>query len=122
VVALDKDGHPVTGLTAADFTLFDRKKQQTIASFEEVTRPVTSAATTAATTPPAAPIKLDVATNQIPAGDRLVVMVLDDLHVFKGRTDRVKDIAHQVLDALGPGSSISVLFTSGRQSIEFTRD
>ena len=122
VVALDKDGHPVTGLTAADFTLFDRKKEQKIVSFDEVTRPVTSEAVAAAAMPPAAPIKLDVSTNQIPATDRLVVMVLDDLHVFKGRTDRVKDIARQVLDALRPGSSISILFTSGRQSIEFTRD
>jgi VWFA-related protein len=121
VVAVDQDGHPVPGLTAADFTLLDRKKPQKIVAFEEVNRARAASVSTAAPAPPSL-VKADVATNQIPPSDRLVVMVLDDLHIFRGRSDRVKDIAHQVLDALGPGSSISILFTSGRQSLEFSRD
>jgi VWFA-related protein len=121
VVAVDKDGHPVPGLTAADFTLLDRKKPQKIVAFDEVNRARASAVATE-NAAPAALVKADVATNQIPPSDRLVVMVLDDLHVFRGRSDRVKDIAHQVLDALGPGSSMSILFTSGRHSLEFSRD
>jgi VWFA-related protein len=121
VVAVDSDGHPIPGLTAADFTLLDRKKPQKIVAFEEVNRARATAVATEAPAPPSL-VKADVATNRIPPSDRLVVIVLDDLHVFRGRSDRVKDIAHQVLDALGPGSSISVLFTSGRQSLEFSRD
>ncbi|HEY6359100.1 MAG TPA: hypothetical protein VIX35_12690, partial [Vicinamibacterales bacterium] len=121
VVAVDKDGHPVSGLTAADFTLLDRQKPQKIVAFEAVNRTRASAVATESAAP-APLVKADVATNQIPLSDRLVVMVLDDLHVFRGRSDRVKDIAYQVLDALGSGSSIAILFTSGRQSLEFSRD
>src|SRR5579862_4419271 len=121
VVAVDKDGHPVPGLTAADFTLLDRKKPQKIVAFEEVNRARASAVATESAAR-ASLVKADVATNQFPPSDRLVVMVLDDLHVFRDRSDRVKDIAHQVLDALGPGSSMSILFTSGRHSLEFSRD
>ncbi len=121
VGAVDQDGHPVPGLTAADFTLLDRKTPQKIVAFEEVNRARASAVATEGAAPSSL-VKADVATNQTPPSDRLVVMVLDDLHVFRGRSDRVKDIAHQVLDALGPGSSISILFTSGRQSLEFSRD
>ena len=36
VVVVDKDGNQVRGLKAADFTLLDRNKPQTIATFEEV--------------------------------------------------------------------------------------
>jgi hypothetical protein len=36
VVVVDKDGNPVTGMKASDFTLLDRKKPQTIATFEEI--------------------------------------------------------------------------------------
>src|SRR5580692_8412612 len=121
VVAVDANGHPVPGLTAADFSLLDRKKPQKIVAFEEVNR-ARAAAVASEGAAPSALVKADVATNQIPPSGRLVVMVLDDLHIFRGRSDRVKDIAHQVLDALGPDSSISILFASGRQSLEFSRD
>jgi VWFA-related protein len=49
-------------------------------------------------------------------------MILDDFHTFRQRSDRVKEIAHKVANALGPQSSMAVLFTSGHHSTEFTRD
>ena len=36
VVVTDADGRPVTGLTAADFSLLDRKKPQRIEVFDEI--------------------------------------------------------------------------------------
>jgi VWFA-related protein len=124
VVALDKDGHPIRGLTAADFTLLDRKKPQPIATFKEVTIPSADAAGTAVPLLNDAhePLKMDVASNQVPPADRLMVMVFDDLHTFYGLSDRVKDIAHKVATALAPQSSIAALFTSGHHNVEFTRD
>jgi VWFA-related protein len=123
VVALDQNGHPVRGLTAADFTLLDRQKAQTISTFKEVTLTGPSAASDA---PPPGPavlgVKDDIVTNQVPPADRLVVMLLDDFHTFRQRSDRVKDIAHKVVNALGPQSWMAVLLTSGRNSTEFTRD
>jgi VWFA-related protein len=125
VVALDKDGHPVSGLTAADFNLSDRSKPQQIATFKEVTISGSGAAPAAgsravpsaeAATAPA------VAGSPTPSADRIVVMVLDDFHVYRGLADRAKAIAHKIATALGPQSTIAVLFTSGHHSINFTRD
>jgi len=38
-------------------------------------------------------VKLDVSNNQTAQADRLVVMVVDDLHIYRERTDRARDIA-----------------------------
>jgi VWFA-related protein len=123
VVALDQNGHPVRGLTAADFTLLDRQKAQRISTFKEVTLTGPAAASAALPASPAVlVVKDDIVSNQIPPADRLVVMILDDFHTFRQRSDRVKDIAHKVANALGPQSSMAVLFTSGHHSTEFTRD
>jgi VWFA-related protein len=49
-------------------------------------------------------------------------MLIDDLHLFTGRTDRAKDIARSIVNDLGPQASMSVLYTSGEHSIEITED
>lgn len=117
VVVADKDGNPVKGLTQADFTIFDRGKPQTIATFQEVTHEVEPEA------PPALrSVRLDVASNHSAQERRLVVLVLDDLHIWKGRTDRTKDIAHKIIDQLGPESSMAVIFTSGKGTTQVSAD
>src|SRR5688500_15340935 len=98
VVVVDKQGAPVRGLTAADFALLDRKKPQAIAAFEEIadgrdSRRDTLAALTAA-------LKRDVTSNQHVQANRLIVLVADDLHIYKGRTDRAKAIAATVVNDL----------------------
>jgi VWFA-related protein len=119
VVVVDKDGNPVTGLKTSDFTLLDRKKPQAIATFEEI------AHRRADRIPPLelpAAVKLDVSSNQTAQSDRLVVMVVDDLHIYKERTDRAKEIARKVLVDLGAQSSMAVLFTSQDHSTQVTTD
>ena len=54
--------------------------------------------------------------------DRLVIIVVDDLHIYKERSDRAKEIARQVLADLGPAASMAVLFTSGEHSTPVTDD
>ena len=112
VVVVDEDGNAVRGLTAADFALFDRGKPQPVAAFEEVShdRPAVSAAAL----PP--PLRLDVANNQTMQANRLVVMVVDDLHIYNERTATAKDIARQIVLRLAPQSSMAVLFTSGERA------
>jgi VWFA-related protein len=119
VVVVDRDGNPVRGLQAADFVLGDRGTPQAIASFEEISHqpPPPGARATAPFT-----ARTDVADNQSPQADRLVVMVVDDLHIYKERTDRAKAIARKVLADLGPASSMAVLFTSGQHSTQITDD
>lgn len=118
-VVVDGDGNPVRGLTAGDFVVRDRGRPQTIATFQEVSRDPAPTASPAARP---LPVRRDVADNRIPAADRIVVLVVDDLHIYKGRTDRAKTIARRVLTDLGDGSMMAVLFTSGNRSTEVTDD
>lgn len=118
VVVLDKDGNPVRGLTRTDFTVLDRGKPQAIATFDELSH--TPDAPAAVPTMPL--VRLDVANNRSAQSDRLIMLVIDDLHIWKGRTDRAKQIARDVLSQLGPQSSMAVLFTSGDHNIQVTAD
>jgi VWFA-related protein len=118
-VVTDRDGHPIEGLKAEHFTVYDRRKPQAVATFQEIRHPRASAV--ARPIFPAT-LRLDVGSNFTAATDRFVVMLLDDLHIYKGRTDVVKDIARRVVNDLGPAASMAVVFTSGNHSTEVTED
>ena len=107
-MVVDKDGKHIRGLKAADFAVLDRDKPQTIATFEEVSheRPRDAAPAPLLTRP----ARLDVGNNQTARSDRLVVMVIDDLHIYKGRTERAQDIARQIVSQLGPQASMAGTF------------
>ena len=124
VVALDESGHPVRGLTAADFTLLDRQKAQRISTFKEVTLSGPGAASTSSPPGSAIPgVKDDVVSNRDPPADQAGRCCFSMTSIRSvSDPDRVKDIAHKVANALGPQSAIAVLFTSGHHSTEFTRD
>ena len=119
-MVVDKDGKHIRGLKAADFAVLDRDKPQTIATFEEVSheRPRDAAPAPLLTRP----ARLDVGNNQTARSDRLVVMVIDDLHIYKGRTERAQDIARQIVSQLGPQASMAVLFTSANRNTQVTED
>lgn len=117
VVVVDGTGQPVHGLTQESFRVFDRRKPQTVSVFEEVTRD--RAAIAAA---PIAAAPADVADNQAAAAQRMVVLVIDDVHLDHAREDRAKDLAKQVIQTIGSGASMAVLFTSGSHSTEVTDD
>ncbi len=119
VVVIDKDGNRVHGLTKDDFVLRDRKRAQTIETFTEVRRTIERAIE--APRPPVA-ARIDVASNSSAEAGRLVVLVLDDLHVFQGRTDTVRDIARKLVMELGPESSMALIQTGGEHSTEVTND
>jgi VWFA-related protein len=124
VIAVDKDGNPIRGLTAADFTLRDRGKPQTIATFDEFAHEngvQETPAEIAWKTQPAT-LKRDVSSNQANDVERRVLIVIDDVHLYKGRTDRAKEIARKTVTDLGPEALMAVLFTSREHSTEITRD
>lgn len=119
VVVVDKAGQRVHGLTKDDFVLKDRKKPQTIETFTEVQRAIERANEL----PPLPPeTRVDVATNTSAKAGRLVVMVLDDLHVWRGRADTVKEIARKIVNDLGPESSMALIQTGGEHGVEVTDD
>lgn len=115
VVVLDADGQPVRGLTRDDFTLFDRGIKQDIAAF----------AAKAHERPPAdpfpAPLPLDVADNRSAKSDRLVIIILDDLH-FRGRSIEAVRLVRRAVQDLGDSVSLGLVTTSGTFGIEVTED
>jgi hypothetical protein len=83
VSVLDKDGQPVRGLKADDFTVLEDGKPQKVVAFDpiDVADVVTStAASEAAWTREVSP---DVVTNQLD-NKRLVLLVLDDATLVQG--------------------------------------
>src|SRR3982750_4922536 len=98
VTVLDKDRHPVKGLTAADFTILDRGKPQPIVAFSavDVPAPVTYSAPWMREAP------LDVVSNV--ENRRLVTIVMDDAYTDfnPDMAKRAKAIARNAVDELGP--------------------
>ena len=115
VVVLDAEGRPVHGLKKEDFTLIDKGKPRQIATLAEQ----------ASNHPPEplmpANVPLDVANNQTAASDRLIVIVLDDVH-FRGRTDEAKALVRQVVNEIGSGATLSLVTTSRLFDVEPTED
>jgi VWFA-related protein len=119
VVVIDKAGQRVRGLTKDDFVLKERKKSQAIDTFTEVSREIERATEL----PPLPPeTRNDVAANTSAKAGRLVVMVLDDLHVWHKRTNKVKEIAREIVEKLGPESSMALIQTGGEHGVEVTDD
>ena len=86
VVVLDKDGEPVRGLKASDFTLYEDGKAQPSVSFEAIEAPEAPAAPE-----PSALVRRRVSTNQAPPGpERSFVLVFDDVHLSTTQAERAK--------------------------------
>ena len=114
VKVLDKDRHPITGLTASDFEALVDGKPVPLAAFAAVTLPGESS--TAVSVPSVAP---DVRTNQLPPEGRLVVIVMD-----RSIRDEDRQAAHAIANAairrLGPNDLGAVVHT-GRVSRKFSQ-
>jgi len=108
VSAIGKDGHPVRGLTAADFTVLEDGDPQTLVQFTAVDIPDPP--------PVTAPWQRDVAPdvndNRI-ADRRLFVIVLDDAMAPAdlARTKATKDMARRLVSRLGATDLAAVMFT-----------
>lgn len=129
VSVLDKDGHPVLGLTAQDFTVLEEKVSRPIVAFDAVN-----------VEPPVAPpaawmrdVTPDVDTNSFD-NRRLFVIVLDDANIWWDPSPlggvaalhalrETKVIAKSIIDKLGPQDLASIVFTrDNRYSQDFTGD
>jgi VWFA-related protein len=121
VSVLDQKRQPVRDLTAADFTILEDGKPQTVEYFKHIELPEAPAASTGWMQV----IAPDVARNEDVSERRLVVIVLDDALIpFDPQmTTTARQIARDVVDRLGPGDLASVVFTrDNRPAQNFTRD
>src|SRR5882672_882551 len=110
VSVLDKDRHPIQGLTNADFTVLEDGKPRPIVAFV----PVNLAEPDRASVLPAAWIRdvaPDVTTNSVRPEGRLVVIMFDWSIRFYDQL-LAKRIAVAAVDQLGPDDLAAVVFSS----------
>jgi len=107
-VVLDKDGMPVRGLTAADFTVSEDGVLQEISAFEAVDRPTSQ---DPATDPgPPARTSTNAPTTTLGRG---FVIVFDELHLSVPEAARARAVITPFLEAqVGVGDRVSVLGTA----------
>jgi len=107
VSVLDKNRRPVMGLTAADFTVLDNGQPRPVVAFSAVDLPDAepSAARWMGATSP------DVTSNQFNAR-RLVIVAISDLitPINVRDPDTMQQLAHAVIDQLGPADLASVVY------------
>ena len=98
VTVLDRRRHPVTGLNASDFTVFENGVQRPVQAFTSVQLPAPFPIAGAS-----AAVPVDVATNSIGQQEGRIVIILMDRTIPTGQPTRVaKAIAAAAVDALGP--------------------
>ena len=118
VTVLDKDRHPVKGLSADDFTILDRGKPQPIVAFSaiDVPAPIAYSAAWMRDAP------VDVVSNI--ENRRLVTIVMDDAYTDfnPDMGNRAKQIARKAVDELGPTDLAAVVFSFMGQAQNFTSD
>ena len=124
VSVLDASRRPVTGLTAADFTIFEDGQPRAVAAFVAVTLPPPAKKDDA---PWALTVSPDVQINEpVRASEgRLFVLVLDDALIpgdpaIAGAARRIADTA---IARLSPGDQMAIVFTqNSRGAQNFTSD
>ena len=119
----DRDGRPVKGLKAADFTLLEDDKPREIVSVSEIDIPEPP--------PPTATwmrdATVDVESNDV-TDKRLFLILLDDasfgnVKMNPTRVEQLKDAARGVIRRLGPTDLAAIVFTGdNRRSQDFTAD
>ena len=109
VVVLDSKRQPVSGLTAADFTVLDNGVETPIRAFTpiELARPRANEAVWAGDVAP------DVVTNQVGEEDgRLVVILMDRTIPMEQPTVTARKIATTAVESLGPHDLAAVVSTN----------
>ena len=110
VVVLDGKRQPVSGLTAADFTVLDEGKPTPIRAFTPVQLATRTRATEAVWASEVAP---DVTTNAIAEKDgRLVIILLDRSIPVHEAVTTAKKIAREAVESMGPNNVGAVVSTA----------
>ncbi|HEV3141030.1 MAG TPA: VWA domain-containing protein, partial [Vicinamibacterales bacterium] len=119
-LAVDRSGEVVSDLRQDEFEVLEDGRPQKIASFQFVNIPLPSAGER----PAARHAGDDVYANDDRALGRLLVLVLDDLHIAPFRAEAVRGLAKRFIDRMGANDLMAIVSTSGdrKASQEFTKD
>lgn len=121
VVVTNRAGEPVTGLTAADFSIRDSGQPQTISFFDAVSIP--RGHRDLGIRRPLA--KRDVATNVEPPSPRAMVVVIDSYHLTTDAEtlERLRRAIRSLLQSAHGQDDIAIVFTRRSDlGVPFTRD
>ena len=120
VSVLDKARHPVTGLTAADFTVLVDGTPRSVVAFKPVDVPAPEPPSSSAATW-TREVASDVATNDHPPG-RVVAILVDD-STIRATDPWVRRTALSVVDGLGPDDRAAVVYAMNNHTAQtFTPD
>ena len=124
-VVRDSQGHAVGTLHQQDFQVFDKGKPQVITQFDveqpgavaakvrQESEKNSDAATADASSSPA---------NALPAPERFVAYLFDDVHLEFGDLAHVREAAERHFATLRPTDRAAVFTTSGQTILDFTDD
>jgi VWFA-related protein len=108
-VVLDKEGQPVPGLTAADFTVAENGVPQALSSFEAVVVPPPAPAAVAAR-----PRPFSTNVDREARHGRTFVLLFDDIHLSPGQAWRAKAAAAEFLrSGVSAGDRVTLIATAG---------
>jgi VWFA-related protein len=105
VVVQDRDGKPVHGLTAKNFTLTERSQPQTIRHFEEHTPATATASTPAMAALPPGTFSNDTA---VQPGGTLTVLLLDSLNTSVVDQTFVRGQLQKFVKQSRPGATLAI--------------
>ncbi len=116
VMVGDKQGGHVSGLTRDDFDVYvaGRRVEVAVLAENRNERPATPRVSSSA--------RSDVASNETIQRDRIIMLVIDDVHIRRDSTEAARAAASRFVEGIGGRAQVAVLFTSGRPGLEFTTD
>jgi VWFA-related protein len=122
VIVRDRAGKPVTGLTKADFEIFENGQKREITNLYEVRAPAPAAAEATAEPVPAAPAVPAAAPVEV--RPRNIVMLVDNYSLEPFRRDKVLQSLDKFVEQLGPHDQVMLVLCTQKTTVitPFTRD
>ena len=121
VIVTDSNGHPVRGLTQADFTIREDGTPVGIVSFDAIDLPAPD--TIELPSPPAIGSGASIGDN-LRALEGSIYLILLDFSTHPARFDRVRKTALALIEQLGPTDQVAMMSMHGQRDyqVEFTTD